>query len=456
MTLIERNGNKMKVTMNDEALAEKKRRLNWIRTILALLFGIVPLITFFFPYVTYQFGAETFKASAWQLISTKGFWVQGTILPIPMVARIGLIAGALFALCGTISLLIRKAILSGLCFTLTALTPIIVLLSSSEIQTAVTELNISKVSIEYLLPFTMTLILGLLAAVMAVWTTGGEKLAESIFLVFACVSVGSVLIITIYMIGSGTPAIAEIGLFDFLFGTTWKPSEGLFGILPMILASIAGTIGAILLGVPIGILTAAFLAETAPQKLANMVRPAVQLLAGIPSVIYGFFGMLIIVPFIRSVFPGQTIGDSLLAVILILAIMVLPTIVSITETSLRAVPQSYREAALALGTTPIKTIFKVTIPAAKSGILSGVILGVGRAIGETMAVIMVAGNVVNMPSILGTVRLLTTGIVLEMSYSSGLHRQALFAIGLILFIFIMVVNISFTVISKKGAQMDAN
>ena len=185
-----------------------------------------------------------------------------------------------------------------------------------------------------------------------------------------------------------------------------------------------------------------------------MVRPAVQLLAGIPSVVYGFFGMLIIVPAIRSMFPGQTIGDSLLAVILILAIMVLPTIVSVSETSLRAVPVSYREASLALGTTPVKTIFKVTVPAAKSGILAGVILGVGRAIGETMAVIMVAGNVVQMPSILGTVRLMTTGIVIEMSYSSGLHRQALFASGLVLVVFIMIVNIAFTYISRKGVQME--
>ena len=268
-------------------------------------------------------------------------------------------------------------------------------------------------------------------------------------------SVGSVVILTVYMIVSGAPAIAEIGLGNFLFGTEWKPSSNTYGILPLILSSIAGTFGAVLIGVPVGILTAVFLSETAPRRLASTVRPAVQLLAGIPSVIYGFFGMLVILPVIRALFPGKTIGESLLAVILILAIMVLPTIVSVSENALRAVPVSYREAALALGTTPVKTIFKVTIPAAKSGILAGVILGVGRAIGETMAVIMVAGNAVNMPSLLGTVRLLTTGIVMEMSYSSGLHRQALFAIGLVLFVFIMIVNIAFTVISRRGVQMDA-
>ena len=205
---------------------------------------------------------------------------------------------------------------------------------------------------------------------------------------------------------------------------------------------------------PVGILTAVFLSETAPRRVAGVVRPAVQLLAGIPSVIYGFFGMLVLLPAIRAIFPGS-VGESLLAVILILAIMVLPTIVSVSETALRAVPVSYREAAMALGTTPTKTIFKVTVPAAKSGILAGVILGVGRAIGETMAVIMVAGNVANMPHLLGTVKLLTTGIAMEMSYSTGLHRQALFAIGLVLFIFIMIVNIAFTAISKRGVQMDA-
>ena len=250
------------------------------------------------------------------------------------------------------------------------------------------------------------------------------------------------------------PAMAEIGVFKFLFGTTWDASTNQFGILPLILASICGTVGAIIIGVPIGILTAVFLTEIARPRVAKIIHPAIELLAGIPSVVYGFFGMLVIVPAIRAMFPGQTIGDSLLAAIIILAIMVIPTIVNVTENALRAVPKSYREASLGLGATPIRTIFKVTIPAARSGILSGVILGVGRAIGETMAVIMVAGNVANMPTLLGTTRFLTTGIAMEMSYASGLHRQALFAIGLVLFIFIMIVNISFTIISRKGAKVN--
>lgn len=199
--------------------------------------------------------------------------------------------------------------------------------------------------------------------------------------------------------------MAEIGVFKFLFGTTWDASTNQFGILPLILASICGTVGAIIIGVPIGILTAVFLTEIARPRVAKIIHPAIELLAGIPSVVYGFFGMLVIVPAIRAMFPGQTIGDSLLAAIIILAIMVIPTIVNVTENALRAVPKSYREASLGLGATPIRTIFKVTIPAARSGILSGVILGVGRAIGETMAVIMVAGNVANMPTLLGHIKI---------------------------------------------------
>ena len=263
----------------------------------------------------------------------------------------------------------------------------------------------------------------------------------------------SVIIITVYMFISGIPAIYEIGLLKFLFGTNWEPSNNQYGILYLILSSIFSMIGAIIIGIPIGLLSAVYLSEIASKRTANLIRPLIQLLAGIPSVVYGFFGMLIIVPFIKYVFPN-TLGDSLLAAIIILFIMVLPTIISTSEISLKSVPNTYKEASLALGATSIKTIFKITIPAAKSGIISGIILGVGRAIGETMAVIMVAGNVVNYPALLKSVRFLTTGIVLEMSYSSGLHRQALFAIGLILFIFIIIVNISFTLISKKGVNIN--
>lgn len=441
--------------LTDQDAIRHRQRANLVKVIVAVCLGVIPIVVFFFPYMSLSFQGNSYSLSAWQILTAAGLEVNGALVSIPLIARIAVALGGIFSLAGIALLLLRKATWAGGAFVLSAVTPLVVLLSSSEIQTALTTLNITQIVVEYHLPFVFTLLCGLAAGVLSVWTKGSEKLAESIFLIFSCVSVGSVVILTVYMIVSGAPAIAEIGLGNFLFGTEWKPSSNTYGILPLILSSIAGTFGAVLIGVPVGILTAVFLSETAPRRLASTVRPAVQLLAGIPSVIYGFFGMLVILPVIRALFPGKTIGESLLAVILILAIMVLPTIVSVSENALRAVPVSYREAALALGTTPVKTIFKVTIPAAKSGILAGVILGVGRAIGETMAVIMVAGNAVNMPSLLGTVRLLTTGIVMEMSYSSGLHRQALFAIGLVLFVFIMIVNIAFTVISRRGVQMDA-
>ena len=440
---------------------QKERKKNNVKKGLAVVLGLVSVFSFFLPYMQFVFKDTTYLVSGFQLATVKGFRVYGPelsgLVTIPLLTRIAVIAGVLFAAAGIFLLLFKKPVLAGFAYVLSGVTPLIVLISTASIQTAVTQLNISKISISYFWPFLFVLIGGIACAVLSIWTQGAEKLAESIFLVFSCVSIGSVILITIYIFAAGSPAIMQIGLGQFLFGKEWNAEAGTFGILPLILSSIAGTVGAILLGVPVGILTAVFLAETAKPRVARLVHPAIELLAGIPSVVYGFFGMLVIVPAIRSFPPFQnnTIGDSLLAAILILAIMVLPTIVSVTETSLKAVPQAYREASLALGATPVLTIFKVSIPAARSGILAGVILGVGRAIGETMAVIMVAGNVANMPSLLGTVRLLTTGIAMEMSYASGLHREALFAIGLVLFVFIMIVNISFTFISRRGVQMDA-
>ena len=448
----------MAISMNDLTAAQKAKKRNQIKVSFATVVGVMSILSFFLPYIKFVFKDTTYIVSGFQLATARGLRVYGPTLSglvtIPLLTRIAVIAGVVLAAAGITLLFCRRAVLAGVAFILSGITPLIVLITTSDIQQAVTQLNISNITINFLWPFIFVLIAGIGCAVLSLWTQGTEKLAESIFLVFSCVSVGSVAMITIYVIASGAPAIWQIGVGKFLFGTQWLPSSNTFGILAMILSSIAGTCGAIVIGVPIGILTAVFLAETANPRVARLVHSAIELLAGIPSVIYGFFGMLVIVPAIRSVFPNS-IGDSLLAAILILAVMVLPTIVNVTETSLKSVPMAYREASMALGATPTMTIFKVTIPAAKSGILAGVILGVGRAIGETMAVIMVAGNVANMPKLLGTVRLLTTGIAMEMSYASGLHRQALFAIGLVLFIFIMIVNISFTYISKKGVQMDA-
>lgn len=284
-----------------------------------------------------------------------------------------------------------------------------------------------------------------------------EKIMSVIFLVCGLVAIGFVLLISIYLVVSGIPAIREIGLFEFLFGQTWasSASEPQFGILPFLLTSVYGTCGAIVIGVPIGLMTAVFLSKLAPPRIAGIVRPAVELLAGIPSVVYGLVGMTLLVPAIRELFHLSD-GASLLAAILVLAVMILPSIISVAETALNAVPKEYEEASLALGATKIETIFKVSVPAAKSGIAAGVVLGIGRAIGEAMAILMVAGNVANMPSLFDSVTFLTTAIAKEMSYSSGLQRQALFSIALVLFIFIMLINVILNILlKKKGGNHEA-
>lgn len=277
-----------------------------------------------------------------------------------------------------------------------------------------------------------------------------ETVMQLIFLCCGLVAVLAVVAISVYMVIAGGPAIAEVGIGEFLLGVIWQPTaqDPQFGILPMILSSIVGTFGAILLGVPIGLLTAVFMSQVAPRGLVKIVRPAVELLAGIPSVVYGLIGMMIIVPTVGKIFNLAS-GATMLSAIIVLAIMILPTIISVSETSLDSVREELKEASLALGATPIQTIFKVIIPAARSGIVTGVILGIGRAIGETMAIIMVCGNVANMPNLFKSVRFLTTGIASEMSYAGGLHREVLFSIGLVLFIFIMVINIVINRMFKK-------
>ena len=268
-----------------------------------------------------------------------------------------------------------------------------------------------------------------------------ETAVHGIFLLLGLITVGCVLLITVYLVLSGIPAIRQIGLADFLLGDTWESTakEPSFGILPFILTSICGTAGAILFGVPVGFFTAVCLAKLAPPKLKAVVESAVSLLAGIPSVVYGLVGMLILVPGIRALFHVPD-GASLLAAIVVLAVMILPSIIKVSVTALEAVPPEYEDASLALGATPVETYFKVSVPAAKSGIAAAVVLGVGRAIGEAMAVMMVSGNAANMPSLFESVRFLTTAVSSEMSYSSGLQRQALFSIALVLFLFIMLIN----------------
>ena len=287
---------------------------------------------------------------------------------------------------------------------------------------------------------------------------GGREAMETafhiLFLLCGAVAVAFVLFISVYLIISGLPAIREIGLADFLFGQVWAPTNTTtgaeYGILPFILTSIYGTAGAVVIGVPIGLMTAVFLAKVAPPRAARVIKSAVELLAGIPSVVYGLVGMIVLVPFIRETFDLSS-GACLLAAIIVLAIMILPSIINVSETALRAVPKEYEEASLALGATEIETYFRVSLPAASSGVATAVVLGVGRAIGEAMAIIMVAGNVANMPGLFTSVRFLTTAIASEMSYAAygSLQRNALYSIGLVLFLFIMLINVLLNVFLKS-------
>ncbi|MBR6656746.1 MAG: phosphate ABC transporter permease subunit PstC [Oscillospiraceae bacterium] len=280
-----------------------------------------------------------------------------------------------------------------------------------------------------------------------------EKIIEGIFLILGLITVGFVLLITVYLIISGIPAIREIGLFDFLFGKTWDYSKNLYGILPFILTSIYGTAGAIILGVPVGFLTAVYLAKIASPRVKFFMETAVSLLAGIPSVVYGLVGMIVLVPAIREVFDLPD-GSSLFAAIIVLAVMILPSIIKVSMTALEAVPKEYEDASLALGATPIETYFKVSVPAAKSGIAAAVVLGVGRAIGEAMAIIMVSGNAPNMPELFGSVRFLTTAVASEMNYATdgSLHQQAIFSVALVLFLFIMLINAALNFFLKREKE----
>ncbi|MBQ6700996.1 MAG: phosphate ABC transporter permease subunit PstC [Oscillospiraceae bacterium] len=280
-----------------------------------------------------------------------------------------------------------------------------------------------------------------------------EKIIEGIFLILGLITVGFVLLITVYLIISGIPAIREIGLFDFLFGKTWDYSKNLYGILPFILTSVYGTAGAIILGVPVGFLTAVYLAKIASPKVKFFMETAVSLLAGIPSVVYGLVGMIVLVPAIRKIFDLPD-GSSLFAAIIVLAVMILPSIIKVSMTALEAVPREYEDASLALGATPIETYFKVSVPAAKSGIAAAVVLGVGRAIGEAMAIIMVSGNAPNMPELFGSVRFLTTAVASEMNYATdgSLHQQAIFSVALVLFLFIMLINAALNFFLKREKE----
>ena len=276
-----------------------------------------------------------------------------------------------------------------------------------------------------------------------------EKFWEIIFLLAAGFSFLAVLLICLFLFVNGIPAIQKIGIADFLFGTKWKPGNDLYGIFPMILGSFYVTAGAVIVGVPVGLMTAVFLSKFCPEWLHKILKPAIDLLAGIPSVVYGFFGLMVIVPAVRNVFGGN--GSSILTASILLGMMILPTIISVSESALNAVPQSFYEGSRALGATHERSVFKTMLPAAKSGIMAGIILGIGRAIGETMAVIMVAGNQARIPdSILKGIRTLTANIVIEMGYATDLHRDALIATGGVLFVFILLINLTFNLVKNRG------
>lgn len=276
-----------------------------------------------------------------------------------------------------------------------------------------------------------------------------ETIMKFVFLMTACVSIAAVVLICLFLFAKGVPAIAEIGIFKFLFGMEWRPENNIYGIFPMIIGSLYVTAGALLIGVPIGILTAVFMVRFCPERVYKILKPAINLMAGIPSVVYGFFGLVVLVPFVRNTFGGR--GFSVIAASILLGLMILPTIVSVSESSIRAVPESYYEGGLALGATHERSVFFTILPAAKSGIFAGVVLGVGRAIGETMAVMMVAGNQPIIPEkITDGVRTLTTNIVMEMGYSTDLHREALIATAVVLFVFVFIINMSFSLIKRRN------
>ena len=283
-----------------------------------------------------------------------------------------------------------------------------------------------------------------------------EIAMEAVFLLAACASILSVVLICVFLISNGLPAIKEVGVFKFLGGKVWKPGNEIFGILPMIVGSIYVTAGAIIVGVPIGLLTAVFMAKFCPDWLHKILKPAFNLMAGIPSVVYGFFGLVVLVPMVREIFsiPGKRVnGNSMLTASLLLGLMILPTIISVSESAIRAVPEKYYQGSLALGATHERSVFLTVVPAAKSGILAGIILGVGRAIGETMAVIMVAGNQPRMPKgALEGVRTMTANIVIEMGYAAGLHREVLIATGVVLFVFILIINLAFSAVKRKAGN----
>ncbi len=415
---------------------------------------VLTLLILLFPLI---FSLQIFK----ELVSFNGIYIllnKGLLikdynkeffLNFPISLRISILFNIIFIFIAIFSFLFKKYIVSAIFNIFSSMSVFLFIASLKEIKNNIIDLNIPAnfVFLNILWPYIFCILFEIFLAILSILKKGKEKLAESIFFCCTLISVLLVFLIFIYISIFGLPAIFKIGFLNFIFSSEWAPENGKFGILNLLLASIISTLGSLILAVPLGVLAALYLSEIANKKIAFIFNIIIEVLAAIPSVIYGLFGMTTIVPLIKFVFNKNStsfvVGDSLLAAILVLFIMIIPTIVSTSYVSLKSVPKSFKEASLNLGATKTQTIFKVTLKASKSGIFSGVTLAVAKAIGETMAVMMVAGNVINPPNLLKPVRLLTTGIAIDISYSSGLLRQALFGIGFILFILIIIINISF-------------
>ncbi len=387
------------------------------------------------------------------ILLNKGLFIRDSskeiFLNFPTSLKLSVLFNIAFIFIANFSYLFKKYTVSAIFNIFSSMSVFLFLASLKEIKNNIIELNIPSnfVFLNVLWPYIFCILFEIFLAIFSILKKGKEKLAESIFFCCSLISVLIVFLIFIYISVYGLPAIFKIGFLNFIFSNEWAPESGKFGILNLLLASIISTLGALILAVPLGVLAALYLSELANKKVAFISNTVIEVLAAIPSVIYGLFGMTTIVPLIKFIFnknsTSSIVGDSLLAAILVLFIMIIPTIVSTSYISLKSVPKSFKEASLNLGATKTQTIFKVTLKASKSGIFSGATLAIAKAIGETMAVMMVAGNVVNPPNLLKPVRLLTTGIAIDISYSSGLLRQALFGIGFILFILIIIINISF-------------
>lgn len=408
-------------------------------TILSFILYISSIVLFFSLKADIEFGGYVYKVSCFDVVMHKGLRLEDTVLNFPIWIKIAFcfsLSGGLFSLIFVFLKKIGQAAFFSSLFLIPS-----VLVFCNILFHNIKILNIELVWIDFFVSLATFL------AFMKLFDVG--LLFKNIFrfATFFCIFV--LLVMVVYLFVSGVPAIFKIGIFNFLFGTEWLPTKNEFGILPFILCSIVVTLGAVVVGVPIGVLTSVFLSEFCHPKLSKIINVFIKLLAGIPSVVFGFFGMLAVIPIVRKVFYDNTTGDCLLTAIIILSMMILPTIISISESSVKIMSERYFEASLALGESKARSIFKVVVPAAKKGILSGVFLGLGKAVGETMAVIMVSGNAVNFPDLLKSSRFLTTAMALEFSYAAGLHREALFSIGLVLFIMIFIMNMIFVKILKK-------